>query len=381
LTYGFAIFHRYCRILPSYLIAMLIYWKIVTLTGSGPLWQDLIDRSADCQYLWRNMLFVDNLFSLWDDPHYCFGWGWYLSNDFQLFIFSLIIIFFYAFKPLIGKILIILSIMGTSAAGLIVAYNGHFKLFPYVISGYGVYDFMNNYYYKPYCRAPPYLFGLFFGILYKEYANAQKELEEKKISRNTTFLAGLRRKFEESDIIRMAFYVFGLFIILFLSFFQRQVQIDENNLSDTFQLIFLSFQRLLYVFGLTLLLMNNFIYKKDIIGRILSWKPLGVITKLNFCAYLVHYFIIERSMLNVKQAVYYNAENIFYFFFSDFIFTVILASLLSLCVEIPFVNLEKFLKGGKRERNTTKKEQSMRNISKNDETTDELKKTEVKERQ
>lgn len=384
LTYGFAIFHRYCRIIPSYLIAILIYWKIVTLTGSGPLWQDLIDRSADCQYLWRNMLFIDNLFSLWGDSKYCFGWGWYLSNDFQLFILSLLIIFIYALKPIVGKIFIVLSIMGTSAAGLIVAYNGHFRLFPYVIDGYGVYDFMNEYYYKPYCRAPPYLLGLFLGVLYKEYVNAQKELEENKINHNKTLFASLRRKFEKSDMIRMFFYASGLFIILFLSFFQRQVQLDQNNLSDTFQLIFISFQRLLYVFGLSLFLMNNFIYKKDIVGKFLSWKPFGVITKLNFCAYLVHYFIIERSMLNVKQATYYNAENIFYFFFTDFIFTIILSSLLSLCVEIPFVNLERFLKGGKREHNKKTNGQQINEKSKSlptsDEANDELKKTEVKEK-
>lgn len=287
-------------------------------------------------------------------------------------------------KPIIGKISIVLGIIGTSAAGLLVAYNGHFRLFPYVIDGYGVYDFMNEYYYKPYCRAPPYLLGLYLGVLYKEYANAKKEVEENKINQNKTFLASLRRKFEESVFIRMSFYVSGLFLILFLSFFQRQVQLDTNNLSDTVQLIFISFQRLLYVFGLSLFLMNNFIYKKDFVGKFLSWKPFGVITKLNFCAYLVHYFIIERSMLNVKQATYYNAENIFYFFFSDFIFTILLSGLLSLCVEIPFVNLERFLKGGKREHNRKtngqQDKEKAKSLPKTEETNEELNKSEAKEK-
>lgn len=111
MTYGFAIFHRYCRIIPSYLVCILIYWKIIGLTGSGPLWPDLLERTTDCDYLWRNVLFVDNLFSLWGDVHYCFGWGWYLSNDFQLFVFSLLIIFIYAFKPIIGKTIIIIHLI------------------------------------------------------------------------------------------------------------------------------------------------------------------------------------------------------------------------------------------------------------------------------
>lgn len=102
LTFAFAIFHRFCRIIPAYLVAMLIYWKIIALTGSGPLWPILVDRTNECEYMWRNVLFIENLFSLWDDMHVCFAWGWYLSNDFQLFIISLLLIFIYAKHALIG---------------------------------------------------------------------------------------------------------------------------------------------------------------------------------------------------------------------------------------------------------------------------------------
>ena len=111
LTYGFAIFHRYCRIIPAYLVAIVIYWKVVVLTGSGPLWPNFVDRTSDCQYMWRNILFIENLFSMWGDMHYCFGWGWYLSNDFQLFVISLILIFIYAQHRFLGNISNIISFL------------------------------------------------------------------------------------------------------------------------------------------------------------------------------------------------------------------------------------------------------------------------------
>jgi len=41
--------------------------------------------------MWRNALFIDNLYpQKFNQLYYCYGWGWYLSNDFQMFIVSMI---------------------------------------------------------------------------------------------------------------------------------------------------------------------------------------------------------------------------------------------------------------------------------------------------
>lgn len=90
--------------------------------------------------------------------------------------------------------------------------------------------------------------------------------------------------------------------------------------------------------------MPNFLELKDYIGSILSWKPLGVISKVSFCGYLIHYMIIQRSVFNARQSIYLNYENVHYFYFTDILLTLFAASILSLFVEIPFINLEKFLK-------------------------------------
>lgn len=47
------------------------------LMGGGPRWYQA-GPVFECKTGWRNILFIDNLF---DDSYYCFGWGWYLSND------------------------------------------------------------------------------------------------------------------------------------------------------------------------------------------------------------------------------------------------------------------------------------------------------------
>jgi peptidoglycan/LPS O-acetylase OafA/YrhL len=348
LTFAFAIFHRYCRIIPAYLVAIVIYWKVIVLTGSGPLWPNFVDRTADCEYMWRNILFVENLFSMWGDMHYCFGWGWYLSNDFQLFVISLFLIFIYAQNPNFGKILIWLTIAGTSAVGTWVCYTNGFKLFPYVMTGYSVTGFMNDYYYKPWCRAPPYLYGLFLGILYKEFINRNKECEANKELKNNTFFATLKKIMLKNTIFRYSFYVVGLFLVLFFSFFPRQIELNSEAWSQGVIVFWLGFQRLFFVIGLSFVFLNSLIISKDLIAKILSWKPFGFVANLNFCGYLVHYFIIERSFLGSRQTLYYDAESVLYMYFTDIFFTLVIASALTVFVELPFINLEKFIKGDRR---------------------------------
>ena len=241
-----------------------------------------------------------------------------------------------------------LTILGTSAVGVWVCYNGGFKLFPYIMTDYSVSHFMNDYYYKPWCRAPPYLYGVFMGMLYKEFKNREKECEADKNAKNYTFFSLLKRYMTNSPLIRYSFYFFGFFLILFFSFFPRQIEEDPNAWSQNTIIFWLAFQRMFFVMGLSLIFMNSLILKKDIIAKILGWAPFGVITNISFCAYLVHYFIIERSFLGGRQTLFYGTESVLYMYFTDIFFTLLIAGVISVFVEIPFINLEKFIKGDRK---------------------------------
>lgn len=100
-----ALLHRFIRIWPTYMIAILIYWKIAPLLGSGPIWinyQLLTNACKNGGILW-NMFFLDNF-----DDHgpsgmdYCFGWGWYLAVDFQLFLITPFILLAYLKNKKLG---------------------------------------------------------------------------------------------------------------------------------------------------------------------------------------------------------------------------------------------------------------------------------------
>lgn len=71
------IVHRFIRIWPTYMIAILMFWKIGPYLGTGPIWRTYYDISCSCNdggVVW-NMFFLDNF-----EDHgpsgmdYCFGW-------------------------------------------------------------------------------------------------------------------------------------------------------------------------------------------------------------------------------------------------------------------------------------------------------------------
>lgn len=76
--------HRILRVWPTYAFCLLVYWKLSIYWSDGPLWSEYLHEVANCDdQWWRNLLFIDNMFTHTSGGlDYCFGWGWYLANDF-----------------------------------------------------------------------------------------------------------------------------------------------------------------------------------------------------------------------------------------------------------------------------------------------------------
>ena len=82
LVYISTLIHRVYRILPLYALLILFMVRVMPWLGSGPIWNDFVKNfSGICHGRWYyNMMFIDNYFNTFKTG-YCFGWGWYLSND------------------------------------------------------------------------------------------------------------------------------------------------------------------------------------------------------------------------------------------------------------------------------------------------------------
>lgn len=61
MKYLIAIVNRYLRLVPSYFVAIMIFYGLIPHMGSGPFWEKSMTVVWDCHSLWRPLLFVDNL--------------------------------------------------------------------------------------------------------------------------------------------------------------------------------------------------------------------------------------------------------------------------------------------------------------------------------
>lgn len=78
-----------------------------------------------CRYWWRNVLYINNLYSM-DDM--CMTWSWYLSVDFQCFIISTILLNLYRKLPRISITLFIILFI---ASTIINGYLGYLHKFAF----------------------------------------------------------------------------------------------------------------------------------------------------------------------------------------------------------------------------------------------------------
>ena len=125
--YLMGIFLRILRILPSFILVMLFYFKLFIHTGQGPSWisgnQPLIEL---CSNMWRQILFVSNLISASES---CMGWSWYLQIDFQLFLFGIILFMIYKQNRLAFFVASYLSCILSTAFVVWKTYNIQIKVF------------------------------------------------------------------------------------------------------------------------------------------------------------------------------------------------------------------------------------------------------------
>jgi peptidoglycan/LPS O-acetylase OafA/YrhL len=81
MRWGLVYLHRYIRILPAYLFAVLFMWMLSEKLVNGPLCFYSDKLYSDCnEYWWSNFLFINNFIPN-GRGNMCFTIGWYLAND------------------------------------------------------------------------------------------------------------------------------------------------------------------------------------------------------------------------------------------------------------------------------------------------------------
>ena len=113
--------------------------------------------------MWRSLLFVDNFVN--NGATMCMGWSWYLQNDMQIFIYCIFVLLIYKYNKFACHMLIAWSICASFAFTMYQTFTHHYRNMTHLTDSNPP-EYMGDVYIKPWARCPPYLYGLFLGMMY-----------------------------------------------------------------------------------------------------------------------------------------------------------------------------------------------------------------------
>ena len=324
-NYLMLIFQRYIRIMPLYLTVIFIYWKLSVLIGSGPIRYLMVDSiTSSCNdSWWQHLFFGDNFGAIAFDYQYCFGWGWYLACDFQVFLFTPLFLWLYVKNANLGKLAITAFLIVLLAASFVVTFVDKITSFP--VQNWSPDN--SWYYYMPYTRAPPYVLGLLFSLIYKEL----------KLSKNPGFFINL---ILESRIFRIAVSFVGIGIILFITWIVTPLLTNYNAWPLDLQYTFSAISRTLFVFGLALFLLPSLFGKNRFFTGMMNNGFFTVMARISYGGYLVQYMVLQTASSMSKGNFVATNLDIFYDWCTTVVISSVLSIILILLVEAPFVNIE-----------------------------------------
>ncbi|KAL5284199.1 hypothetical protein ACFFRR_006463, partial [Megaselia abdita] len=313
-------FHRYLRLTPMLGFVMLFVVSLLKFMGNGPVWDDFLEGAAsNCKAnWWMNLLYIEN----YATQKACLAQSWYLAIDFQLFLFSPIIL--YGFWRWGKKFLIVIAVLMALSVGCIYG-----TFYSKGFSGALIQNDSNNsermmtYYKYTHTRYSIWLIGMSFGfLLYKS------KDEDVKIP---WFVQALGW-FVTAGII------FGVTISAFYSSSNNRGS-DRPFEGATYE----SFSKIGWGVMLSWVVFSCYHGYGGVVNSFLSnpiWQPLS---RLCYAMYLSHITVMTVVNGNTQAEAYFSNLDIILKFWSHLGLTLMVSIVLVLAIESPLIGLEKML--------------------------------------
>ncbi len=324
---------RYIRLVPP-LVFMTLFtvgvWKVMG-NGIGSMWQPYMQGVTNCErYYWKNLLFISNLGDTAGTT--CNGWTWYLSDDFQYYVLSIIPLILYMRWKWAAIVLVFVAIFASTVASFAYSLTEH--LGPDLFVGFKNTahrpdynsDFatvFNGYYVRPYFRFGAYGVGMLCGFMADKYRH--------RTNFRFPFIVNCMLWLFSWGI--MAAVIFGLAGMLNGHFPSFLTTAFYNALSRPAWALALSFVIFACMQG-----------NGGIINTFLSWKLFMPLAKLTYMVYLLHPLVIIFLVAASETKFLYNNVNYAALYISVLVLTYTLSFFACLMVEYPVVKIEKAIR-------------------------------------
>lgn len=142
-------------------------------------------------------------------------------------------------------------------------------------------------------------------------------------------------KIDSSLVIRLVIYALGVIIILthYMLFYFENIYPD--SFSRTYNVLFLIFNKSVFVIGMSLILLPAFMGHNQITTWVLSHGVFAPLAKLTFGAYLVHYTFMLFDSYNTPGGEYATINIWIFNFIAWVVVAFIVSYLFSMLVEVP----------------------------------------------
>ncbi|XP_040915261.1 O-acyltransferase like protein [Toxotes jaculatrix] len=306
-------FKRIKRIQPLHLFIMCLTIGLISLVQWGPYWFPLMETMMDCKtYWWANVLLISNLLPVHE---ICIPWTWYLSLDFQCYATTPLLLYFYrlnrgVFAAVAGGLLLMTTITGVIITALL-------QLPVFEPSTMTSYNYVLQYYVKPYTRYGPFLIGILTGI----YLMTKKDQL-------------LKEKWQAALGWFCCFSVMAAVVGL------AYVLKDTPPYPSVPHALYQGLHRPLWALAVAWIILAC---EEGYGGFIKSFLSLGVwvpLSNISFACYLSHPVFIILYIGLQETPIHYTDSNFMYLFLGHLVLTLVVSYVLTVLIEKPYLLLK-----------------------------------------
>jgi len=326
--YHTIIFHRWLRVIPMLISAIVFTWKILPLFGGGisnRLYAEIYGGCAE--QLWSHFLLIYNFFAMLFGKG-CFSVAWYISADFQFF--CTIPLFVYLFYHKKKASFILLGVVQTIS--IIYTIVTHI-IFDLKIQSSDA-QHRAVYYRNTLARLFPFTIGVLTGWVLLCYHKRDETVPS---------LLKILDYFKRSLVLQYIFLIVGIVLIYLILFVYLEDR--EKSVNFGFSVFFVTFHRGVFIIAIMMICLPGLLGCDGVVSSFLSWKIFGVLAKLCYATYLLHSEIIGSYFNRSNREGIYMRKELYYYMLILFVILSFFAAMaFYLCIELPCSNLvQKFL--------------------------------------
>ncbi|XP_043523193.1 nose resistant to fluoxetine protein 6 isoform X2 [Frieseomelitta varia] len=308
--------YRFCRLTAPYMFVLGVVQVTMKWFHSNSVFEPPTADHYNCpNYWWRNFLYINTLFPV---DQMCMIWSWYVADDTQFYIIGAVILVLATNHFKIATFLMTTLLLSSwLTTGYIALINNHM---PSSDDPLALFD---KIYDKPWTRLGPYFIGMSVGyFLFKTDCKI-------KMSKTTICVGWL---LSSACLLSL---LYGLY---------------EAELSPIMAATYSSLSHSLWALALSWIVVACSTGYGGYVNSILSAPILYPISRITYCAYLLHPLIIRLTAMNLDSPFHLGKYTMMITFLGVLVLSYVLSFIISVSFEAPIVTMLKILSPKKRKR-------------------------------